>query len=506
MHTRFSSGRFCSYRLIRRGALVFLAIVLDRLAIYAQPATDPATAPDTPSIVIPKVELTKVPEIYAAICASCHGAKFEGGLGGSLVDGQWHHGASDEAIAAVITGGLADKGMPAFGEAMTDAQIRALVVFIREQERLAVSSATQLDRPVPNEAIPSQQQSFRLQVITEGLDVPWALGFLPDGRFLVTERIGRLRLIAPDGTLDPVPVADTPPVIFDGPEGGLMDVALHPDFAETGWIYLAFAEGKREDGKQALSMTAVVRGRLDGHRWIDQQWIYRADAKHYTKSGAHYGSRLAFDSGYLFINVGERGAMGQAQDTARPNGKILRLHDDGRVPADNPFVGQANSDPALWSIGHRNAQGLVVDPRTHALYATEHGARGGDEFNLITRGGNYGWPTITHGINYDGRPIAASTARDGMLQPLVHWTPSIAPSGLACYTGERFPAWSGDFFVGSLKAQELRRLRVEAGQVVQQELLFQGFGRVRDVRSGPDGLIYILTNSPGRLLRMLPAE
>ena len=445
-----------------------------------------------------------VEDIYKTICANCHGAHFEGGLGGSLVDGEWKHGGTDQDILRSITNGNLEKGMVPFGNVLTKEQIRGMVVFLREKEKDERYRKADFPKPDPNKITKTQYHSYRVEILTEGLKTPWSLAFLPDGRKLVTERLGPLRIIGADNKLDPDPISDTPFVIFDGPEGGMMDVALHPDYDKNGWIYLAFADGWRNEKKESWSQTAVVRGRIKDHRWVDQEWIYKAEPEFYMRSGAHYGTRIAFNDGYIFFVIGERGSMGQAQDLKRPNGKIFRLYDDGRIPKDNPFIDEPGVPKGIWSYGHRNPQGLTFDLRTRSLYSTEHGARGGDEFNLILKGRNYGWPVITHGINYDGRPITALTEKEGMEQPLVHWTPSIAPCGLAQYHGTNFLNWENDFFAGSLKAQELRRLRVRDGKVVEEELVLKDSGRIRDVRTGPDGLIYLLTEQPGRLLRLVP--
>ena len=447
-----------------------------------------------------------VEEVYRNICANCHGAHFEGGLGGSLVDGEWKYGGSDEEILRSITTGNLEKGMVAFGSVLTKEQLRGMVVFLREREKDERYRKTTFPVPDPNHVTRTRYHSYRVEILTEGFKTPWSLAFLPDGRKLVTERLGPVHVVGADNKLDPIPLADTPPVIFDGPEGGMMDIALHPDFKKNGWIYLAFADGWRNEKNESWSQTAVVRGRIKDHRWVDQEWIYKADPQFYMRSGAHYGTRIAFNNGYIFFVIGERGSMGQAQDLKRPNGKIFRLYDDGRVPEDNPFVGDSDVPKGVWSYGHRNPQGLAFDSRTKALYSTEHGARGGDEFNLILKGRNYGWPIITHGINYDGRPITALTEKEGMEQPLVQWTPSIAPCGLAQYHGTKFRKWENDFFAGSLKAQELRRLRVKDGKVVEQEVILKDFGRIRDVRTGPDGFIYLLTDAPARLVRLVPAK
>ena len=346
----------------------------------------------------------------------------------------------------------------------------------------------------------SEVQRFRAATVTEGLEFPWGLAFLPDGRMLVTERPGRLRLVAADGRLDPKPVEGLPPIAAVG-QGGLLDVALHPDFARNGWIYLSYAgEGSGGYG------TEVLRGRLDGHVLRDVQVIFRMQPK--TKTGHHFGSRLVFDrQGYLYITLGDRGEMERAQRLDDHAGSVIRLHDDGRVPADNPFVGKAGARPEKFTLGNRNVQGAALHPQTGEVWAHEHGPQGGDEINIIRAGVNYGWPVITYGRNYvTGTKIGEGTTKPGMAQPLLHWTPSIAPSGMAFYTGDRFPAWRGNLFVGALAGQMLVRIQLDGERIVHQERLLEGaLGRIRDVRQGPDGLLYLLIDgAQGRIVRLEP--
>jgi glucose/arabinose dehydrogenase len=290
-----------------------------------------------------------------------------------------------------------------------------------------------------------------------------------------------------------------------------MEVAVHPDYADNGWIYLAFADGWRDeagddDKPRVRTLTAVVRGRIRDHRWVDQEWIWKGDRAYYTSAGIHFVTRIVFDRGHVFFVIGERDGWHEAQDLTRPNGKIFRLHDDGRVPRDNPFVDDPECVPGIWSYGHRNPQGLDLDPRDGSLYSTEHGPRGGDELNLVLKGHNYGWPVITYGMNYDGTPITAQTSRPGMDQPVIHWTPSIAACGLDFYTGDKFPGWKNDLFAGALRPEEVRRLRIRDQKVVEQEVILKNLGRVRDVADGPDGFIYVLLNSPDSIIRLVPAE
>lgn len=344
--------------------------------------------------------------------------------------------------------------------------------------------------------------AFRLAEVAVGLKNPWSLAFLPDGSMLVTEREGRLRLIRGD-KLEKDPVADTPKVVARG-QGGLLDVVLHPQFASNGLIYLSYSAAG-EGG----SNTAVMRARLNGNRLEDPQVIFEARPK--TEGGNHYGSRLLFaPDGTLFVTLGDRFSYrDEAQSTANHIGTVVRINDDGSVPKDNPFVGKAGALPEIYSFGHRNSQGIALRPGTTEIWQHEHGPRGGDEVNILKPGANYGWPKITYGIDYSGAIISDKQALPGMEQPVVYWVPSIGPSGMAFYTGDKFPKWKGDLFIGALAKTHLRRLRLDGAKVVEQEELLAGLEeRIRDVRSGPDGFLYVVTDdsSNGRVLRLEPAE
>ena len=347
----------------------------------------------------------------------------------------------------------------------------------------------------------TDKQRFHLVKLTEGLEHPWGLAFLPDGRMLVTERPGRLRIVA-DGWLLPEPVAGVPEVWDDG-QGGLLDVALHPGFAENRLVYLSYSSPDDDDDDAA---TAVARGRLVGDRLEDVEEIYVALPR--DDNSRHFGSRLVFADGYLFVSAGDRGDSDRAQELDDPAGSIIRLHDDGRVPEDNPFVGTAGARPELYSVGHRNPQGMTLEAATGRIYAIEHGPKGGDELNLIEPGVNYGWPVITHGKSYMGFKIGEGTRKEGMAQPVHYWVPSISPSGLMIYDADRFPAWQGSFFAGALSGELVVRLEVAGGKVVVEERMLEDLEeRFRDVRQGPDGLIYLLTDHPeGMLLRLEPAD
>lgn len=355
--------------------------------------------------------------------------------------------------------------------------------------------------PVQGQIYRTEVQDFTVTRVVGGLHHPWAVAFLPDGRMLITERDGRLR-IAKDGKLEPQPVAGLPQVTPHG-QGGLMDVALHPEHARNGLVYWSFS-ARGPDG----TGTEVARGRLAGNRMDNVEVIFRQSPKGQT--GRHFGSRLVFDrAGYLYITLGDRGEQNRAQKPDDHAGSVIRLHDDGRVPADNPFAGRPGWKPEKFTLGNRNMQGAALHPATGLLWTHEHGPQGGDEINVIRPGVNYGWPAITYGVNYGiGTKIGEGTHKAGMAQPMHRWTPSIAPSGMAFYAGERFPRWKGDLFVGALRDRMLVRLKLEGEKVLREERLLQGvLGRIRDVRAAPDGYLYLLTDeSDGVLARLEPAR
>jgi aldose sugar dehydrogenase len=444
----------------------------------------------------------EVTQLYAEDCAACHGADMSGGSASSLLDSTWRYTGDDSSIARRIRDGHPDAGMPAMRQSLNDAEIRALVVYIHERSAAFTVAHTKYNAPTPGLIVQSEKESFKLEpVIETGLDQPWALAFLPDGRILVTERPGRLRIIE-GGRLLAEPVHGMPAVY--GGEGGLLDVTLHPNYSRHGndWIYLSYGD-KSPDG---LGMTAVIRGRLRDGAFVDQQQIFKADPSLYRKGGPRFGSRLLFDrKGHLFFSVGDRASPGDEQDLSHPNGKVYRVNDDGSIPKDNPFVNRPGALPAIWTYGHRNPQGLAFSPVTGELWESEHGPRGGDELNILHPGHNYGWPVITYGINYDGTPITDHTAQQGMDQPITYWVPSIAASPIAFYTGNRFPHWKNNLFVGSLATQELRRLVIDGHSVTHQEILFKGIGRVRNVVNAQDGYLYIVLNQPNRIERLVPA-
>ena len=357
----------------------------------------------------------------------------------------------------------------------------------------------------------SALHDYRVVTVVDGLVQPWSIAFLPGGDMLITERPGRLRIVR-QGKLLPQPVEGVPKV-FVSSQGGLLEVMLHPNFASNRLVYLSYAKPGADDMQ---SRTALIRGRFEKDRLTGVQEIFDAVAR----GRNHFSGKIAFDrNGFLFLTLGDRQVPPEgnleahpAQDLSNHHGKIVRLHDDGRVPSDNPFVNRAGARPEIWSYGHRNAQGLAIHPETGDIWINEHGPQGGDELNLIQPGRNYGWPVIGYGVNYTtGLAIHSGTHRQGMEQPVHVWVPSIGISGLMIYTGNRFPQWRGNIFAGGMVGQQLARLTLDGQRVVNRETLAQQMGRIRDVRQGPDGYIYLVTDDreggkPTPVFRMEPID
>lgn len=345
---------------------------------------------------------------------------------------------------------------------------------------------------------------FRVETVADGMTNPWAIAKLPDGRFLITERPGRLRIVE-NGKLLPDPVEGIPEVWAKG-QGGLLDVAIHPDYAKNGWIYLSFSKPLPKG-----ALTSVIRGRLKDNKLVDQETIFDPPADEATGAGVHFGCKLTFDKeGHLFFSIGDRGDVtnptNNAQRVDNVKGKIHRVMDDGSIPADNPYANTPGARPTIWCHGNRNPQGLIYDLPSGILWETEHGPRGGDELNIIRKGRNYGWPTITYGINYSGTPITDHASQEGMEQPITYWTPSLGASGLTVYHGDKFPQWEGNIFAGALALTKIVRVKLDGQKVAEQEDILKGTGRIRDLRVFDDGYLYVVYDNPGKVVRLVPAN
>jgi aldose sugar dehydrogenase len=487
-------------------------------------------------------------ELWENHCAKCHGAKGEGGGAGtkSLLTGEWRELldgqlAQERQFFDKVKNGIPDSGMEAFGETLSDAQIWGLVVHIRELQGRAQRAASGSPSADKAGVYRSQHHMYRIEdVVEDDVTTPWAVDWLPSGEMLMTERGGNVR-VWHEGKLS-APIEGIPKSLEAG-QGGMMDVATHPEIEKNGWVYLSYSDPS-SDSRRSPTMTRVVRGKVvkEGKtwRWTDNQLIWEAKKEHYVPTGLHFGSRIVFqkagsdaaDRYYVFWSIGDRGenpGTGEkqvAQDLTRPSGKIHRLWDDGSVPEDNPFVSVEGAYASIYSYGHRNPQGLVFD-LGGTLWDTEHGPRGGDELNLITKGHNYGWPVVCFGINYSGAPFrqpfpdlvdrlvtparskvetVVATAESPLTMPVALWTPSIGACGLdVLRSGAAFPQWKGDLFAGGLSGANVDRIRIKDDAVVEREEIVHGLGRVRDVVAGPEGHLYVVLNGPDKIIRLVPA-
>lgn len=433
---------------------------------------------------------------YMQYCATCHGLDRGGGNARTLFDDNWQYGESDDQLTDTILHGIDAEGMPGFRQVISDQQTSALLTYLKKM---------QAKRPAPARNSSKEMETLdyvlkveRLIARKEGLELPWAIDFLDKQTALVTERPGRLRMVI-NGRLHPQPIQGTPEVIAVG-QGGLLDVAVDPQYEDNGWVYLGYTHGLEGSDR---TMTRIVRGKITNHQWINQENIFSAPPATYLKTRRHYGTRIVFDQqGHLYFTIGDRGRKEQAQDLSLPNGKVHRIRRDGSIPKDNPFLQHDSAMASIYSYGHRNPQGLALHPVDGSLWSLEHGPRGGDELNSIEAGMNYGWPLITYGINYDGTILSPERARSGMQQPVYYWTPSTAVCGLNFYPYTLFPHWQNNLLVANLKFRDVRLLNLKAGRVLHEEIIIRDMGRVREAVGGPDGAIYVVTNDPDQILKI----
>jgi aldose sugar dehydrogenase len=438
--------------------------------------------------------------LYQQYCATCHGADLKGGNSGSLIDGIWQFGAADSYKFRNIKFGIPHLGMPSYNGVLNDNDIKAILTYVSESEKSAGAV-----KPAIVKELETLDYKLNVEVFAEGLEIPWAIDFLDATTALITEKPGRLRVVS-KGKLQPEPVKNIPKVLNEG-QGGLMDVAVDPEYSQNGWIYLAFSHvlDKKAGEERPGAMTKIVRGKIENNTWTNEQVLFEAPHETYRTTRHHYGCRIVFDkAGHLYFAIGDRGAGFQAQDNTLPNGKVHRIHKDGKIPVDNPFISDPKAMKSLYSLGNRNIQGMAIHPETDELWTTEHGPMGGDEVNLIKPGKNYGWETITYGINYNGTIITEFTHKPGLEQPNLYWRPSIAVCGLDFYRGDLFKKWKNKLLVGALKYEEVRLLNIEGDRVMHDEVILKGQGRVRDVQTGPDGAIYVVLNDPGTVLKLMP--
>ena len=431
---------------------------------------------------------------YQLHCSSCHGQQME-----AFADRKWKHGKEIDSIKNSITNGYVDAGMPAWGAMFSEEDIDNLTKYIRKGienvERYGFKEET-----LTSDTFATEEVTVHLDTIISDLESAWDINWLPNKDMLVADKMGKLLRV--DGEGNQVEISGVPEVRAKG-QGGLFSILLHPDFSTNNYLYLSYAKPKVE-GEDTLSTTAVSRFVYQNDQLTDGKLIF--EAAPYTNRRHHFGARMLFDKdGYLFVTVGDRGERDvNPQDMTRPGGKIHRMNDDGSIPEDNPFVNTPDAVKSIYSYGHRNPQGLAINPETGGIWEHEHGPRGGDELNLIEPSKNYGWPVISYGINYDGTIFTSDLEKKGMEQPLLYWVPSIAPCGMSFITSDKYKGWKGNLMVGSLRFKYLNRCVIEGNKVVKEENILKGIGRVRQVAQGPDGYIYVAVERPGAVYRLVP--
>ena len=442
-----------------------------------------------------KPTLTEPAKVFTQYCSGCHGEKIE-----AFVDRSWKHGTTKEEVVASISNGYSDLGMPAWKGVVDKKDINLLAEeitkYIGKVNEYKVSN-----KPTSNVFI-SENMTVSLDTIATGFESPWGFAQLPDGNFLITDRVGILYLV--DSRQNKTIIKNSPKSLAEG-QGGLLDIELHPKYAENGWVYISYSKFK-EENNQKLTTTAIMRGKLKNNELTEIQEIFEASP--YTKTKHHFGSRIKFDKlGYMYFTVGERGMEQDfPQSIENDNGKVHRLNDDGSIPKDNPFVGKDKSRESIYSYGHRNPQGLALNPTTGEIWENEHGPRGGDEINLIRKGANYGWPVISYGINYNGKPITDISKKEGMEQPEDYFTPSIAPSGMVFVNSDKYPAWKNSLLIGSLRFNYLDRSIMKGNKITGHEKLLVNIGRMRNIEMGTDGYLYVGTENPGMVFRLMPSK
>jgi glucose/arabinose dehydrogenase len=486
-------------------------------AALAQQAADPVIPARRQAPPVPALLQTRVHEIFTTTCAGCHTNTLQAGRGPSLFTESFLSSRSDAQIVQAVTEGVPGTSMPAFKTLLSPEEMAQVPAYLRIRGGIMNRHVG----PAPDitgKIFKTQKANFKVETLAKGLDQPWGMAFLPNGRLIFTERAGRLRFLDKTGKLS-APVTGTP-TVFVRQDGGMLDVALHPDYARNGWIYLSYTTvppgyvvRQGDDTAPNLApptMTVIVRGKVnDQNQWVDQQTLFKAPDELYTHPADHYGSRFLFDGkGHVFYSLGERHEFQMAQNLAAPTGKIHRINDDGTVPKDNPFVHTLGALPTIWSYGHRNPEGLAYDPATGILWETEHGPVGGDEVNIIEPGKNYGWGVATMGLE----PGIMRQYAPGMTPPVTFYNPSIGPSGITFYTGDKFPAWKGNLFITGMVGEKLIRMEIKDRQILSQETVIADSGRVRDVLTGPDGFLYVLLQNRngdpvgGSIIRLVPVK
>ncbi len=431
---------------------------------------------------------------YSNVCSSCHGSNIL-----SFAGHRWKHGTERDSIFKSIKYGFEGTEMIAWESVLSDDQINNLTSYILKEIENVKKYGVKEEK-LASDIVKTELLTIKLDTIVSGMVQPWGMVFLPSGDMLVTEQSGILYRVDKAG--NKIPVTGLPKSKYRG-QGGLLDIELHPDFKNNNWLYVSYSDYVIE-GKDTLAGTALSRLKFANDKLTNEEKLFEGFP--YSTAGSHFAGRIEFDKdGYLFLSVGDRRKENEnPQFLTNYNGKVHRMMDDGKIPSDNPFVGQDSVMQTIYSYGHRNPQGMALNPATNQIWTHEHGPRGGDEVNIIEPGLNYGWPIISYGIEYDGTTFTNLTEKEGMEQPLLYWVPSIAPSGATFVSTDKYPGWEGDFLAGSLRFRYLNRCIVDGNKIIGEEPLFKGIGRVRNVRVGPDGYIYVAVEEPGIIFRLMP--
>lgn len=429
---------------------------------------------------------------YQVYCAGCHGVNLD-----KFKNNEWTYAKTPAQIEQIISKGISKEGMPGFKDNLSNDEIRALGEYILAESKtkdikLSINNA-------PKNGVYGTDFKYKAEVVVDNLQIPWGIEFLPNGDLLIAERIGTLSKYTKDNQL--IEITGLPEIRVAG-QGGLMDLKLHPNYKENGWLYISFSYIDEND--KDAGNTEIIRCKLDGNKLVDTEVIYKGIPT--VTTNHHFGSRIEFDDdNFLYFSIGDRGRRTVfPQKLDNSNGKVHRLNDDGSIPEDNPFYNYKYTERSVFTYGHRNIQGMVKNPLDGKIWTHEHGPRGGDEINIINAGLNYGWPVISFGINYDGTTFTNDTAKVGMEQPLTYYVPSIAPCGMAFVKGSRYGDWENSLLIGSLRFKYLERCILEDNKVVGHERLLEGIGRVREVVMSPDGYIYVGVEDPGRILKLIP--
>ena len=437
---------------------------------------------------------------YKTYCAGCHGANLEGNSASPLIKTHWKYGRTSGLMTRNIAHGIPGTEMIAWNQVLDGDQIKSLVSYISRAQEVHPNR----ERPIP-ETIQTSDYTLKIEewVSLRAIRTPWAIEFTSKDSALISERRGELRWIvkgtALENTVEGVPQTQ------EFRTGGYMDIAIDPNYKKNGWIYLAFSYAPENiTDNMAPAMTKVVRGQISNNKWINEQVLFEVPDELLVTEGNRWGCRFLFDKeGFLYFSIGDMNYEENALDPSKPVAKVYRINPDGSIPKDNPFVNTPGALAQVYTIGNRNVQGISQHPKTGDIWFTEHGPMGGDELNILQKGGNYGWPEITYGLDYDGSVVSTKTEQKGMIQPVVHWTPSIAVCAAEFCNSNTFPKWKNELFIGALAFEEVRKLSINGkNEVTEQEMILKGYGRVRDLKFGPDGALYVVLNQPDKILRI----